>query len=346
MKLVFVTQELDPSHPALAQTIDLVEALAGTGGRACDRRARRRVERRSCKRSRSHIQRSPRKLRRGLQFEQSLHASLGRADAVLVHMVPEFAVLAAPAVRIRRIPFGLWYTHWHGGRAFRPRRASSMSFSASTARAFRSIPRRFVRSVTRSMSSASRLRRSRRTRGRCACLRSDERPDGKVLRHSSKLSPWRLTAARRSARDQGAVAQRRRGERTGRSSKTRRERRIRCAPACRSCRRSHVPEIPALIAAADVVVSPNEPRSGATLDKAVFEAAACAAAGPVSRILPSPRCLAVLPLPLSRPPATRTRSQWRLVLWRGPGLPSGGGGEAASRRAWWRGHSAGPLGGQ
>ena len=34
-------------------------------------------------------------------------------------------------------------------------------------------------------------------------------------------------------------------------------------------------EIPALIAAADVLVSPNEPRAGATFDKAVFEAAAC-----------------------------------------------------------------------
>jgi glycosyltransferase involved in cell wall biosynthesis len=35
-------------------------------------------------------------------------------------------------------------------------------------------------------------------------------------------------------------------------------------------------ELPALLASADVVVSPNEPRSGATFDKAVFEAAACA----------------------------------------------------------------------
>jgi glycosyltransferase involved in cell wall biosynthesis len=34
-------------------------------------------------------------------------------------------------------------------------------------------------------------------------------------------------------------------------------------------------EIPTLLAESDVVVSPNEPRSGATLDKAVFEAAAC-----------------------------------------------------------------------
>jgi glycosyltransferase involved in cell wall biosynthesis len=35
-------------------------------------------------------------------------------------------------------------------------------------------------------------------------------------------------------------------------------------------------EMPSLIAESDLVVSPNEPRSGATFDKAVFEAAACA----------------------------------------------------------------------
>jgi glycosyltransferase involved in cell wall biosynthesis len=35
-------------------------------------------------------------------------------------------------------------------------------------------------------------------------------------------------------------------------------------------------EIPALLARADLIVSPNEPRSGATFDKVVFEAAACA----------------------------------------------------------------------
>ena len=50
-------------------------------------------------------------------------------------------------------------------------------------------------------------------------------------------------------------------------------------------------EIPSLIAAVDLIVSPNEPRSGATLDKAVFEAAACAR--PVCPpIRGSPRCSA------------------------------------------------------
>jgi glycosyltransferase involved in cell wall biosynthesis len=34
--------------------------------------------------------------------------------------------------------------------------------------------------------------------------------------------------------------------------------------------------VPALLGSMDAIVSPNEPRSGRTLDKAVFEAAACA----------------------------------------------------------------------
>jgi glycosyltransferase involved in cell wall biosynthesis len=33
--------------------------------------------------------------------------------------------------------------------------------------------------------------------------------------------------------------------------------------------------VPAVLASVDAVVSPNEPRSGTTLDKAVYEAAAC-----------------------------------------------------------------------
>jgi glycosyltransferase involved in cell wall biosynthesis len=60
-------------------------------------------------------------------------------------------------------------------------------------------------------------------------------------------------------------------------------------------------DVPALIASVDAVVSPNEPRSGATLDKAVFEAAACAR--PVVSTNPSfAPLLGDLPLPLLAPP--------------------------------------------
>jgi glycosyltransferase involved in cell wall biosynthesis len=59
--------------------------------------------------------------------------------------------------------------------------------------------------------------------------------------------------------------------------------------------------VPALIAASDVVVSPNEPRSGSTLDKAVFEAAACARPVISTNEAFAP-LLGGLPLPLLAPP--------------------------------------------
>jgi glycosyltransferase involved in cell wall biosynthesis len=50
---------------------------------------------------------------RGLRFEAALARELRpRPDAVVAHMVPLFAVLAAPLVRPLGIPLVLWYTHW------------------------------------------------------------------------------------------------------------------------------------------------------------------------------------------------------------------------------------------
>ena len=42
-----------------------------------------------------------------------------RPTAVLVHMVPLFALLAAPLVKPLRIPMLLWYTHWNPSRSLR-----------------------------------------------------------------------------------------------------------------------------------------------------------------------------------------------------------------------------------
>jgi glycosyltransferase involved in cell wall biosynthesis len=60
-------------------------------------------------------------------------------------------------------------------------------------------------------------------------------------------------------------------------------------------------DIPALLASVDVVVSPNEPRTGATLDKAVYEAAACARPVVSTNQAFAP-LLEGLPLPLLAPP--------------------------------------------
>jgi glycosyltransferase involved in cell wall biosynthesis len=60
-------------------------------------------------------------------------------------------------------------------------------------------------------------------------------------------------------------------------------------------------EVPALLAHADVVVSPAEPRSGATLDKAVYEAAACARPVVTTNAALAP-FLAGMPVELIAPP--------------------------------------------
>jgi glycosyltransferase involved in cell wall biosynthesis len=52
---------------------------------------------------------------RGAKFVAALvHELKARPLGVVAHMVPLYAVLAAPLVRPRRIPLVLWYTHWKG----------------------------------------------------------------------------------------------------------------------------------------------------------------------------------------------------------------------------------------
>ena len=58
--------------------------------------------------------------RRGARFAAALTAELRpRPAAVLAHMSPIYAVLAAPLVRPLRVPLLLWFTHWRGSRLLR-----------------------------------------------------------------------------------------------------------------------------------------------------------------------------------------------------------------------------------
>ena len=118
MKLVFITQQVDPDHPALAATVPedrRARAARGRGRRARGRRGRgrpagelpradvSRVARRPGA-ARASRPRSPRELR-GL-----------RGGAVVAHMCPIYAVLAAPLVRPLGVPLLLWFTHWRASR--------------------------------------------------------------------------------------------------------------------------------------------------------------------------------------------------------------------------------------
>jgi glycosyltransferase involved in cell wall biosynthesis len=111
-RLVFATQKLDPQDPVLAATVPMVRALAERVDELvvlCDKAVPGTMP--ANVRVREFGART--QLQRGARFERALLRELrARPLAVVAHMVPLYAVLAAPLVRPRGIPLLLWYTHW------------------------------------------------------------------------------------------------------------------------------------------------------------------------------------------------------------------------------------------
>ena len=116
-KLVFITQQVDPRHPALAATVPKIRALAelvdevvvlADGAVAGVLPANCRVR----------TFRAGSKGLRGARFEAALARELRglRGGAVVAHMCPIYAVLAAPLVRPLGVPLVLWFTHWRRSR--------------------------------------------------------------------------------------------------------------------------------------------------------------------------------------------------------------------------------------
>ena len=121
-RLLVVTQKVDAEHPVLAQTVDLLRELAARLDAVdvlCDSVGRHDLP----ANVRLRTFGSGTRLGRGLLFTRALAASLlpraVRPDAVLVHMVPLFVLLAAPLLKPLRVPVLLWYTHWHPSRSLR-----------------------------------------------------------------------------------------------------------------------------------------------------------------------------------------------------------------------------------
>ncbi len=111
-KLIFITQQVDPGHPALAATVPKIRALAARVDEVvvlADRTVAGALPD-NC-RSLSFASRT--RAGRGARFQAALARELApRPVAVLAHMCPIYAVLAAPLVRPLRVPLLLWYTHW------------------------------------------------------------------------------------------------------------------------------------------------------------------------------------------------------------------------------------------
>jgi glycosyltransferase involved in cell wall biosynthesis len=113
-RLIFVTQQVDPAHPALAATVPKLRALAARvdgiavladGAAPGALPANARVHRFAART----------KAGRGVRFEAALARELARRPrplAVVAHMCPIYAVLAAPLARPLGVPVLLWFTHW------------------------------------------------------------------------------------------------------------------------------------------------------------------------------------------------------------------------------------------
>lgn len=114
MRLVFVTQRIDPDDPVLGATVAKVRALA----ERCEEvvvLADGAVPGALPDNCRVRLFAAPTRAGRGLRFARGLAAELARSPrpaAVIAHMCPIYAVLAAPLVRPLRVRNVLWFTHW------------------------------------------------------------------------------------------------------------------------------------------------------------------------------------------------------------------------------------------
>jgi glycosyltransferase involved in cell wall biosynthesis len=119
MRIVFVTQAADPSHPVLGATLPKIRALA----ERCEEvvvLADRIDEAALPENVRARSFAAPSQLQRGARYVAALAPELvERPVAVLAHMAPIYAVLASPLTKSLRVPLLLWFTQQAGGNALR-----------------------------------------------------------------------------------------------------------------------------------------------------------------------------------------------------------------------------------
>jgi glycosyltransferase involved in cell wall biosynthesis len=278
VRLVFLTQVVDADHPALAQTIDMVRALAARCERVtvlCDRVGRQDLP--SSVELRTFGART--RVGRGARFEHALAPELlGRRapDAVLSHMIPVFLVLAAPLAKARRVPLLLWYTHWHASRSLRlaTRLADAVlsvdrqSFPLDSAKVVATghaidVAAFAPRTATPQAGPLRLLAigRMARWKGYETLLEGVRLAGERGLDLSVELRGPELTVDERRHRAELEAT-------------------VAATPALRG-RVTFAPPVArapqaALLAAADALVSPTQPDGRVTRDKVVYEAGACA----------------------------------------------------------------------
>lgn len=116
-RLIFVTQAADPTHPVLGATLAKIRALAERVDELVVL-AGRIDEHALPANCRALSFAAPTRALRGARYVAALAPELARRRvAVLAHMAPVYALLAAPLTRPRRVPLLLWFTQQSAGRA-------------------------------------------------------------------------------------------------------------------------------------------------------------------------------------------------------------------------------------
>jgi glycosyltransferase involved in cell wall biosynthesis len=146
-KVVFITQQVDPAHPALAATVPKIAALAALVDEVVVL-ADGAVPGVLPSNVRVRTFRASRRAGRGLRFEAAIARELGglRGGAVVAHMCPIYAVLAAPLARPLRIPLVLWFTHWRSSRLLQAAERASTAVTSVDERSF-PLPSRKLRAI-------------------------------------------------------------------------------------------------------------------------------------------------------------------------------------------------------
>ena len=146
-KLVFITQQVDPRHPALAATVPKIRALAALVDEVVVLAdgAVPGVLPDNC---RVRTFRAGYRALRGARFETALARELPglRGGAVVAHMCPIYAVLAAPLVRPLRVPLVLWFTHWRASDLLKAAERVSTAVTSVDHRSF-PLPSRKLRAI-------------------------------------------------------------------------------------------------------------------------------------------------------------------------------------------------------
>jgi glycosyltransferase involved in cell wall biosynthesis len=136
MKLVFVTQQVDPADPVLGATVAKLRALAARVDELVVISLAAAAPAALPANCRVITFGGGSRLGRGVRFARALAREVPGAGAVVAHMSPVFALLAAPVARPLRVPVLLWYAHWHASTALRAAAAVSTRVISVDAHSF------------------------------------------------------------------------------------------------------------------------------------------------------------------------------------------------------------------